>query len=73
MNTQLELTLKPDLEADNKYVGHVPMGLSFLIFPIFIFVKLVKVLVKETGKRTCCPWILPHQNDQPSHDPRHKI
>ena len=45
------LTLKPGLEADNKYVGHVPMGLSFLIFPIFIFLKLAKVPVKVTGSR----------------------
>ena len=78
MNTQLGLTLKPSLEADNKYVGRVPMGLSFLIFPIFIFLKLAKAPIKVTGskrigKRTCCPWILPRQNDQPSHDPRHKI
>ena len=27
------------------------MGLSFLIFPIFIFLKLAKVLVKVTGSR----------------------
>ena len=39
------------LEADNKYVGDVPMGLSFLIFPIFIFLKLAKVPVKVTGSR----------------------
>ena len=25
----------------------------------------VKVMVNETGKRTCCPWILPRKNDQP--------
>ena len=43
--------MKPGLEADNKYVGHVPMGLSFLIFPIFIFLKLAKVPVKVTGSR----------------------
>ena len=51
MNTQLGLTLKPSLEADNKYVGHVPIGLSFLIFPIFTFLKLAKVPVKVTGSR----------------------
>ena len=22
--------------------------------------------IKKTGKRTCCPWILPGYNDQPS-------
>ena len=38
-------------KADNKYVGHVPMGLSFLIFPIFIFLKLPKVPVKVAGSR----------------------
>ena len=27
--------------------------------------------IKKTGKRTCCPWILPGYNDQPSN--RHKI
>ena len=51
MNTQLGLTLKPGLKADNKYVGHVPMGLSFLLIPIFIFLKLAKVPVKVTGSR----------------------
>ena len=37
--------------------------------------KSIKVMdqhwIKETGKRTCCPWILPRQNDQPSN--LHKI
>lgn len=51
MNTQLGLTLKPGLKADNKYVGHVPMGLSFLLIPIFIFLKLAKVPVKVTRSR----------------------
>ena len=51
MNTQLGLTLKPGLKADNKYVEHVPMGLSFFIFPTFIFLKLAKVPVKVTGSR----------------------
>ena len=51
MNTQSGLTLKPGLEADNKYVGHVPMGLSFLVFPVFIFLKLAKVPVKVTRSR----------------------
>ena len=51
MNTQLGLRLKPGLEADNKYVGHVPMGLSFLIFRTFIVLKLAKVPVKVTGSR----------------------
>ena len=57
---------------DNKLVGHVAMELSFLIFT---FLKKArsenKVPVKGTGKRTCCPWILPRQNDEQSS--RHKI
>ena len=47
-------------------------GTSFLIFT---FLKKArsdnKMQVKETGRRTCCPWILPRQNDQPSN--RRKI
>ena len=43
--------MKPGPEADNKYCGHVPMGPSFLILPIFIFLKLAKVPVKVTGSR----------------------
>ena len=41
--------------------GHLfEMGHLFWTGSLFLF------WVKETGKQTCCPWILPGQNDQPS-------
>ena len=39
------------LEADNKLVGHMPMGLSFLIFTVLKARHENKVQVKVTGSR----------------------
>ena len=58
---------------DLKLVEHVPMKISFLTFTFLQKARSENKVqasqgewIKGTGKRTCCPWILPRQNDHPS-------
>ena len=56
------------LEADNKLVG---LGLTLTSKPAREQSTGQSDWVKETGKRTCCPWIIPYQTAQQSN--RHII
>ena len=70
LTVNVQLTWGTYLEADNKQL----LGTCRYIVDLPSLQKARsenKVQLKETGKRTRCPWILPRQNNQPSN--RHKI